>query len=55
MIVFYKVQKKYNEIQLRKNSVNFNHRKMENHSFSPWERPNYRSALPFSKVATSSS
>ena len=33
--VFYKIMKKYNEIQLTKNKMDLNNRKMNNHPPSP--------------------
>ena len=35
MVVFYKKWKNYNEIQLTKNKMNFNIKKMKNHPPSP--------------------
>ena len=35
MVIFYKNWKKYNEIQLTKNKMNLNIRKMTNHPPSP--------------------
>ena len=35
MVIFYKKWKKYNEIQLTKNKMDVNIRKMTNHSPSP--------------------
>ena len=35
MYVFYKIQKKFNEIQLTKNKMDLNNRKMKNHPPSP--------------------
>ena len=37
MVVFYKKWKKYNEIQLTKNKMDLNIRKMTNHPPSPGE------------------
>ena len=35
MVIFYKKWKKYNEIQLTKNKMDLNNRKMTNHPPSP--------------------
>ena len=35
MVAFYNILKKYNEIQLTKNKMNLNNRKMTNHPPSP--------------------
>ena len=35
MAIFYKIWKKYNEIQLAKNEMDLNNRKMKNHPPSP--------------------
>ena len=35
MVIFYKKWKKYNEIQLTKNKIDLNNRKMTNHPPSP--------------------
>ena len=35
MVIFYKKWKKYNEIQLPKNKLDLNNRKMKNHPPSP--------------------
>ena len=44
MVIFYKKLKKYNEIQLTKNKMDLNIRKMTNHPPSPVEHvyKNYR-------------
>ena len=39
MVIFYKKWKKYNEIQLTKNKMNLNNRKMTNHPPSPCDFP----------------
>ena len=38
MVIFYKKWKKYNEIQLTKNKMDLNNRKMTNHPPSPYKR-----------------
>ena len=39
MVIFYKKWKKYNEIQLTKNKMDFNNQKMTNHPPSPIGEP----------------
>ena len=36
MVIFYKKWKKYNEIQLTKNKMDLNNRKMTNHPLTPY-------------------
>ena len=38
MVIFYKIWKKYDEIQLTKNKMDLNNRKMTNHPPSPERR-----------------
>ena len=40
MVLFYKIWKKYNKIQLTENKIDFNNRKMTNHPPSPAKRRN---------------
>ena len=40
MVIFYKKQKKYNEIQLTKNKMDLNIQKMTNHPPSPVQKYN---------------
>ena len=39
MVIFYKKLKKYNKIQLPKNKMDLNNRKMKNHQPSPEKKP----------------
>ena len=52
MVLFYKVWKKFNEIQLTKNKMHMNNRQMKNHPPSPTlqtetKHPNGVSVNPF--------
>ena len=51
MVIFYKKWKKYNEIQLTKNKMNLNNRKMRNHSSSPL-RPMNSSVFTINNINT---
>ena len=51
MVLFYKIWKKYNEIQLTRNKMNLNNRKITNHPPSLVAR-NYLKSITFARILT---